>query len=174
VASGKPAEAEVERRQAMALYQKLADDEPAVYGSQVWFRNIDLIIERAERSSREGKLAEAEAAYRDALSSCQKLADAHPGVTEIRVRLALSHFQFGVQLSWWGKLTEAEAEYREMLSLFQRLVDRHPGHHQRQQLAFRRNSRVLCRQEAAKQRDRVSPGAEISGLIDEHGEVFST
>ena len=48
------------------------------------------------------------AAYRDALSSYQKLADAHPGVTEIRVRLALSHFQFGVQLSWWGKLTEAD------------------------------------------------------------------
>ena len=112
VTSGKPAEAEVEHRQAMALYQKLADDEPAVHGSQVWFRNIDPIIERAERLSREGKLAEAEAAYRDALSSYQKLADAHPGVTEFRVRLALSHFQFGVQLSWWGKLTEAEAEYR--------------------------------------------------------------
>ena len=62
----------------MALYQKLADDEPAVYGSQVRFRNIDPIIERAERLSREGKLAEAEAAYRDALSSYQKLADDPP------------------------------------------------------------------------------------------------
>ena len=82
--TGKPAEAEAERRQAMALYQKLADDDPAVYGSQVWFRDIDPIIERAERLSREGKLAEAEAAYRDALSSYQKLADDHPGVTEFR------------------------------------------------------------------------------------------
>ena len=30
--TGKPAEAEAEYRQAMALYQKLADDDPAVYG----------------------------------------------------------------------------------------------------------------------------------------------
>ena len=45
--------------------------------------------------SREGKRAEAEAAFRDALSLYRKLADDHPGVSEIRVRLALTHFQLG-------------------------------------------------------------------------------
>ena len=40
--TGKPAEAEAETRRAMTLYRKLADDDPAVYGALVRFRDIDL------------------------------------------------------------------------------------------------------------------------------------
>ena len=161
--AGKPAEAEAEHRQAMALYQKLADDEPAVYGSQVGFRYIDPIIERAERLSREGKRAEAEAAYREALSSYQKLADDHPGVTEFRVRLALSHFQFGVQLSWWGKLTEAEAEYRRDALPLPEACRRAPRGHRLPEatgLPPQQSGPVpLADRQAAGSRGRVPPGA---------------
>ena len=123
--------------------------------------------------SREGKLAEAEAAFRDALSLYRKLADDHPGVSEIRVRLALSHFQLGAQLSRWGKLTEAEVEYREMLALLQRLVDDHPEVTDfRKQLAFRRNSLAQLLLQAGKLAEAEAESRQalaiVRKLIDEH------
>ncbi len=65
--TGKPAEAEAEYRKAMALYQKLADDDPAVteFRSDLAWSHRSL----ADLLSKTGKPAEAEAEYRKALAT---------------------------------------------------------------------------------------------------------
>ena len=77
--TGKPAEAEAEYRKALALWQKLADDNPAVTefrSSLAWSHHA-----LGNLLSNTGKPAEAEAEYRKALAIRQKLADDNPAVT---------------------------------------------------------------------------------------------
>ena len=84
----------------MAIYQKLADDNPAVTefrSSLAWSRdNLGWLLWHRE------KLAEAEAEVRNALAIYQKLADDNP--TDIRSSLAQNHFTLGHVLSgrYWG------------------------------------------------------------------------
>ena len=122
---GKPAEAEAEYKKALAILQKLADDNPAVTG----FRD-DLAASHSNLVAvlwSTGKLAEAEAECRTGLTIQQKLADDNPAVTDFRGRLADSHNNLGVLLSGTGKPAEAEAEHREALAIRQKLADDNPA-----------------------------------------------
>ena len=64
--TGKPAEAEAEYRKALAIYQKLADDNPAV--TEFRSRLADSHNNLGWLLSNTGKPAEAEAEYRKALA----------------------------------------------------------------------------------------------------------
>ena len=78
---GKPAEAEAEYRKALAIWQKLADDNPAVTEFR---KNLAWIINTLGFFLwTTGKPAEAEAEFRNALALLQKLADDNPAVTRI-------------------------------------------------------------------------------------------
>ena len=79
-----PAEAEAEYRKALAIQQKLADDNPAVteFRSGLAHSHNNLGILLCET----GKPAEAEAEYRKALAIYRKLADDNPAVTDFRSR----------------------------------------------------------------------------------------
>ena len=108
-----------------AIYQKLADDNPAV----TEFRSglAHATTTSAILLSETGKPAEAEAEYRTALAIQQKLADDNPAVTEFRSSLATSHNNLGILLSQTGKPAEAEAEYRKALAIRQKLADDNPA-----------------------------------------------
>ena len=99
--TGRPAEAEAEYRTALAIQQKLADDNPAVteFRSDLAGSHNNL----GNLLSADGQAAEAEAEYRAALAIQQKLADDNPAVTDFRSRLANSHDNLGILLSETGK-----------------------------------------------------------------------
>ena len=86
-ATGKPSEAEAEYRKALAIRQKLADDNPAVteFRSSLAASHNNLGM----RAVGSGKPSEAEAEYRTALAIQQKLADDNPAVTDFRSDLAM-------------------------------------------------------------------------------------
>ena len=100
--TGKSSEAEAEYRKALAIQQKLADDNPAVteFRSSLALSHNNLGILLAST----GKSSEAEAEYRKALALQQKLADDNPAVTEFRSRLAISHNNLGYAAVQTGKL----------------------------------------------------------------------
>ena len=87
--TGKPAEAEAEYRTAMAIQQKLADNQPAVpdYRKRLEWSHVNLGLRLLDT----GKPAAAEAEYRQALAIREKLADDHPAVADNRSRLAGGH-----------------------------------------------------------------------------------
>jgi eukaryotic-like serine/threonine-protein kinase len=122
---GKPAsEMEAEFRTAIAIQQKLVDDNPTVteFRNRVAMshNNLGLALEDA------GKLAEAEAEYRDAIAIYQKVSDDNPAVTEFRRFLAVGQNNFGILLSKVGKLAEAEEVNRKALAIWQTLADDNP------------------------------------------------
>ncbi len=121
----KNAEAEAEFREALAIHQKLTDDNPAntTFRSALAHSQSDLSYLLLNT----GKLAEAEAELRTALALYQKLADDNPAVTDFRFGLALGHKGLGNLLSQTGKPAEAEAEYRKALALYQKLADDQPA-----------------------------------------------
>jgi tetratricopeptide (TPR) repeat protein len=123
--TGKPAEPEAECRKGLAIYQKLAEDNPAVTefrSSLAWsHNNLGWLLRNT------GKSAEAEAEFRNAVALLQKLADDSPAVTEFRSSLGHSHFNLGLLLWNRGKLAEAEAEHRKTLAIRQKLVDDSPA-----------------------------------------------
>ena len=123
--TGKTSEAEAEYRKALAIQQKLADDNPAVTD----FRSSLAISHNilGNLLAVTGRSSEAEAEYRKALAIQQKLADDNPAVTEFRNRLAISHNNLGNLLSDTGKPSEAEAEYRKALAIHQKLADDNPA-----------------------------------------------
>ena len=122
---GKPAEAEAEFRRALEIYQKLADDNPAVtkFRKRLAYSHYDLQYLLSDT----GKPAEAEAEVRKALALLQKLADDDPAVTQFRSDLANSHNALGYLLLNTGKPAEAEAELRKGLALYRKLVDDNPA-----------------------------------------------
>ena len=93
--------AEAEFREALALYQKLADDIPAVtdFRSRLADSHHGLGWSMADAN----KPVEAEAEYRKALAIQQKLADDNPAVAEFRSRLADCHHNLGELLLASGK-----------------------------------------------------------------------
>ena len=109
----------------MGIYQKLADDNPAVTKFRsslaISHNDLGLLLDKA------GKPAEAEAEQRKGLALLQKLADDHPAVTEFRSELALSHNNLGAVLNHMGKPVAAAAEFRKMLALQQKLADDNPA-----------------------------------------------
>ena len=87
--TGKPAEAEAEYRKAMAIQQKLADDNPAVteFRSNLAMSHNNLGWLLRTRASRRRRRPSSARRWR----ILQKLADDNPAVTEFRSGLALSH-----------------------------------------------------------------------------------
>ena len=93
---GKLSEAEAGARPALAIRQKLADDNPAVtsFRSDLAASHNNLGILLADT----GRPAEAEAEYRKSLAIRQKLADDNPSNTAFGNRLALGHYNLGTLL----------------------------------------------------------------------------
>ena len=118
-------EAEAEFRKALAIYQKLADDNPAVTefrsGLAGSHNNLGFLLADT------GKPAEAEAEYRKALAIYQKLADDNPAVTEFRSSLAGATTTSASCCGDTGKPAEAEAEYRKAMAIHQKLADDNPA-----------------------------------------------
>ena len=103
------------------MYQKLADDNPAVTGFRDGLAQSHLTL--GQTLSGMGKPVAAEAEYRKAVAIRQKLADDNPAVTQFRSSLAGSHFFLGGVLWKTGKPAEAEAEHRKSLAIKQKLAD---------------------------------------------------
>ena len=119
--TGKPAEAEAEFRQALAIYQKLADDNPAVTG----FRgslgdnhyNLGVLL------SITGRAAEAEAEHRKALAIHQKLADDNPRIPGYRRSMTRCLNNIGDLLTDAGRATEAIQFFMRSRNILEALVE---------------------------------------------------
>jgi serine/threonine protein kinase/tetratricopeptide (TPR) repeat protein len=112
-------------RTALAIYQKLADANPAFDQYQLCqagtYQNIGLAL------SKSGKPAEALKEYQKSLDIQQKLADANPTVTDLQSDLAVFQLNRGGALLDTGKLEEALTAWRTALPIQQKLVDAHPA-----------------------------------------------
>jgi tetratricopeptide (TPR) repeat protein len=125
VAESNPAQALASYRQALAIFQKLADANPAVTQFQsdlaVTHHNIGAVLTEM------GKPEEVLASYRQALAIWQKLANANPAVTQFQSGLAASHTSIGNVLRETGKPEEALASHRQALAIWQKLADANPA-----------------------------------------------
>ena len=108
--TGNSSAAECEFRNALAIQQKLADDNPAVtlFRSRLSSSHINL----GWLLSNMGKTSNAEAEYREALALEQKLADDNPAILKFQRDLALGLLQIGWQLAQAGKTDEAIVYYK--------------------------------------------------------------
>jgi serine/threonine-protein kinase len=119
----KPAEALQADEQARAIWQQLADANPAVTEFQSALaqsnNNIGLLM------SRTGNPAEALKAWERAQSILQHLADANPAVTQFQNDLARSHNNMGFLLWQTGKPAEALKAFEKTRAISQKLADAH-------------------------------------------------
>ncbi|MGO9913266.1 MAG: protein kinase domain-containing protein [Isosphaeraceae bacterium] len=117
---GKPAEAEAEYRNMLALEQKLADGNPGLVQSrQVGLGHYDI----GNMFRARGKSQEAEVELRKAIEILRKLAAANPNLTDVQSLLAASHFSLGTLLEDTGKSSEAGAELHTALVIRQKVAD---------------------------------------------------
>jgi eukaryotic-like serine/threonine-protein kinase len=118
----KLADSETELRAAMAIQQKLADDNPGVikYHSSLAYSHylVATVLMKTHRP--------AVAEFRAALAIQQKLADDNPAVTTFRRFLAMSHIDVATALQFAGESSEAEAELRAGKAILQKLADDNP------------------------------------------------
>ena len=118
-------EADAEHRTAMTLFQKLADDNPAVTnfqsGLMVSHGLLGLLLSTTDKPS----VAEAE--FRAALVIQEKLADDNPTVTDGPSSVGQYHANIGEMLLQMGKPGEAETECRKALAIQQKLADDNPA-----------------------------------------------
>jgi len=122
--TGKPAEAEVEIRTALAIRRKLADDNPTVTNFRS--RQADSHRNLGTLLSITGRPAESESERRASLAICRKLADDNPAVTEFRSFLAMSHVDLGSLLAEMDKPAGAEHELLEVVPIYRKLADDNP------------------------------------------------
>ena len=123
--TGKPERALSECAKALAIWQKLADANPAETNFQ-----RELAISHHYSGymfSDTGKSAEALVSYRKALAIREKLADANPAVPTFQRDLASSLNNIGIVLERTGKPEEALTAWRKVLVIFQRLADANPA-----------------------------------------------
>ncbi len=123
--TGRRAEAEAEYRQALAIFAKLAAENPAVTDFRSSLANSHDSV--GYLLSTTGRPAEAEAQYRQALAIREKLAAENPAVSSFRNVLAQSHNFLARLLVDTGRPTAAEVESREALALLRKLADDHPA-----------------------------------------------
>ncbi len=118
---GKSAEAAVECRQALAIQQKLANENPAV----TEFRNRLAASHHnlANLLADMGKASEAEAEYRKVLAIHQKLADDNPAIPYFQLDLASSLLNVGWLLAQSGKTVEAIGYYKREEAILKKLAD---------------------------------------------------
>ena len=155
--TGKPAEAEAEYRKALAIRQKLADDNPAVteFRSRLADSHNNLGVLLRET----GKPAEAEAEYRKALAIQQKLADDNPAVTEFRSDLAVSHDNLGMPAVGDGQAGGGGGRVPQGAGDPAEAGRRQPRRHRLPQVAWRAattTSAACCRTRASRRRRRPS------------------
>ena len=110
---GKPAEAEGEVRKSIAIYQKLAADNPAVTDFHSLLASSHFNLGSLLRET--GKTTNAVAEHRRALEIYQKLAADNPAVTDFHDFLARSRWNLGVLLKETGKPADAVGEHRRAL-----------------------------------------------------------
>ena len=113
--TGKPAEAEAEYRKALAIRQKLADDNPAdtYFRSRLAASHINLGV----LLSTTGKPAEAEAECRKGLAIRQKLVDDNPSVIGFRGGLSDDYLRVAALHAWFGQDKELSSTCEKLLSL---------------------------------------------------------
>jgi tetratricopeptide (TPR) repeat protein len=116
----KLAEAEAEYRNMLALYQKLADENPGPAN----YRQVGLGHYSIGNMLRErGKSLEAEVELRKAIEILQTLATANPNVNDVQSLLAGSHYLLGILLEDTGESSEAGAELQAALVIRQKVAD---------------------------------------------------
>jgi tetratricopeptide (TPR) repeat protein len=108
-------EAESEYRKALALWQKLADDNPAVteFRSSLAHSQFYLGI----LLSGTGKPAEAETEFRKALAIKQKLVDDNPSDVNLRGGLSYDYLRVAARQAWFGQDKELSSTCEKLLSL---------------------------------------------------------
>src|SRR5262249_6415398 len=109
---------------ALAIYQKLADAQPAVTDFQADLANIHNNIGVA--LTRVGKPAEALEALRRALPIQQKLVDANPANTDFQASLSLIHNNIGLALGRQMRCVEAFPAVEAGLAIRRKLVEAYP------------------------------------------------
>ena len=119
--SGKATESEAEFRKALAIRQKLADDDPAVTEFRRLLaqthKNLGILLEE------EGNLPEAEAEHQKALTIRQKLADDNPGIFPIQRDLARSLDDIGCKLAQAGRMGDAIGYYTREEAIWKKLAE---------------------------------------------------
>jgi serine/threonine protein kinase/tetratricopeptide (TPR) repeat protein len=123
--TGKREEAMVSDHKALAIWQALADANPAVEQFQSDLAQSHHNIGRDLFAT--GKPEEALSSYRAGLAIRQKLADAHPAITGLQSNLAGSHNSIVDVLRKTGKPGEAIAESRRALAINQKLAAANPA-----------------------------------------------
>ena len=116
-----PSEAEAEYRKALAIQQKLADDNPAVTQFRGFLANhhFGLCILLSDT----GKPTEAQAEYRKALAIRKKLADDNPSIPDFQSDLADMLSSIGWRLTQAGKTDEAIGYHTREESIRRKLAD---------------------------------------------------
>ena len=130
---GKQAEAEVQYRKALALFETLSADRPDVpeyrrpaipeYRSDLATSHCNLGTLLKDL----GKQTEAEEQHRKALAIREKLAADFPVVPDYRSSLADSHNHLGSLLAGLGKRAEAEESYCKAMALEEKLAADFPA-----------------------------------------------
>jgi tetratricopeptide (TPR) repeat protein/tRNA A-37 threonylcarbamoyl transferase component Bud32 len=123
--TGKPVEALTAFQKASAIWQKLADANPAVVEFQRGIASVHNRIGIVLVGM--GKPEEALTAWRKALALRHKLADANPAVTEFQSDLATTHNNIGLLLVETGKPAGALQAHQKALAIRQQLADANPA-----------------------------------------------
>jgi tetratricopeptide (TPR) repeat protein len=123
--TGKPAEELASDRKASAIWQKLADANPAAIEFQRGLATSHNDIGIALVGM--GKPEEALTAWRKASAIQQKVADANPAVTEFQFDLSHTHNNIGNLLVETGKPAEALQAHQKALAIRQRLAGANPA-----------------------------------------------
>ena len=124
--TGKPAEAEAEYRAALAILQKLADDQPRRHripqppGAQPQQPRQPAAGKRASRRRRRPSTARR-------WRSTRSWPTTTPPSPNSAAAWRISHLQPRHPAAQTGKPAEAEAEYRAALAIYRKLADDHPA-----------------------------------------------
>ena len=112
-------------QESQAIFQRLADANPAVtefqYGLAASLAQVGILL------SATGEPAEGLAASESALAMQRRLAEANPAVTGFQSNLAISYNNLGLLLSETGKPAEALEAYESALAIQRRLAEANPA-----------------------------------------------
>ena len=120
--TGKYSESEAENRAAIAIFQKLVDEDPNDTESRKRLGNSHVHLGRVlrNRSDAVAKLGKAREIY-------QKLVDENPGVRTFRRNLGVAHRAIGDTMLALNEWAESEAELKAARAIFQELTDDDPS-----------------------------------------------
>ncbi|MBQ4443581.1 MAG: tetratricopeptide repeat protein [Clostridia bacterium] len=119
--NGRPQEAEKLYKEALTIYRRLADENPAAFEADV----ADTCNNLGNLYADNGKPQEAEKLYLEALTIYRRLADENPAAYEGRVAMTCNNL--GNLYADNGKPQEAEKLYKEALTIYRRLAKENPA-----------------------------------------------